>query len=187
MRDKEDVSSVSLRDVARFCRLCNWFHASVLERANVNDVTQVSLRRAGISALLLCYYFRLKSLEYKREYMEMFETTLLKMFRYNTGNPGFVIDWLKKEEMDIINRMELPPGTAKNRAILENIFVLLACIVNRIPLVLCGKPGCRKTSAVQIVISNLKGRKSHNSFLQTLPELIAVSYQGSQNCTSESI
>src|SRR4051812_42808104 len=32
MRKIEDVSSVSLRDVARFCRLCNWFHASINER-----------------------------------------------------------------------------------------------------------------------------------------------------------
>ena len=41
--------------------------------------------------------------------------------------------------------------------------------------------------AVQIVISNLKGKKSKYSYFQTLPELVAVSFQGSQNCTSESI
>jgi hypothetical protein len=114
----------------------------------------------------------------------MVETTLLDMFREKRG---FVLRWLNEEEMDIIDRMELPSGTAKNRALLENIFVLLACTVNRIPLIICGKPGCSKTSAVQILISNFKGKKSHDIFFQTLPELIIVSYQGSQNCTSESV
>ncbi|CAF4967275.1 unnamed protein product, partial [Rotaria socialis] len=75
--------------------------------------------------------------------------------------------------------MEVPPNTAKNRALRDNIFVLLACIVNRIPLFLCGKPGSSKSSAVQILISNLKGKKSTDSYFQTLPELVAVSFQGS--------
>ncbi|CAF1421730.1 unnamed protein product, partial [Rotaria magnacalcarata] len=50
-----------------------------------------------------------------------------------------------------------------------------------------GKPGSSKSSAVQIIISNLKGKKSKDPYFQTLPELVAVSFQGSQNCTSESI
>ncbi|CAF5016515.1 unnamed protein product, partial [Rotaria socialis] len=83
--------------------------------------------------------------------------------------------------------MELPTGTAPNRSLRDNIFVLFACILNRIPLFLCGKPGSSKSSAVQIVISNLKGKKSKDPYFQTLPELVAVSFQGSQNCTSESI
>lgn len=187
IRQMEDVSSVSLRDVARFCRLFNWFHATVIEREHGISQPAKALRRASINALLLCYYFRLKSIKHKEQYVSMLETILFDIFQDKDRKHGFIIDWLKEEEIDIINRMELPPGTAKNRAMLENIFVLLACIINHIPLVICGKPGCSKTSAVQIVISNLKGKKSHNSFLQTLPELIAVSYQGSQNCTSESI
>ena len=186
IREREDVSSVSLRDVARFCRLFNWFHGSIIERDS-NSSSASTLRRAAMTSLLLCYYFRLKSLTHKQEYINMVEMTLIaKPPEEQTRQPS-VMDWLNEEQMDIINRMELPSGTAKNRALLENIFVLLACIINRIPLVICGKPGCSKTSAVQIVISNLKGKKSNDSFFQTLPELIAVSYQGSQNCTSESI
>jgi len=186
IRSIEDVSSVSLRDVTRYCRLFNWYYTSIIERTQ-NDNQLNTLRRAAITTLLLCYYFRLKSLKHKQDYIEIVERTLLEVSKDQRGQGGFINRWLNEEEMDIINRMELPSGTAKNRALLENIFVLVACIVNRIPLIMCGKPGCSKTSAVQIVISNLKGKKSHNAFLQTLPELIAVSYQGSQNCTSESI
>ena len=186
IREREDVSSVSLRDVVRFCRLFDWFHASIIKRDS-NSSSVATMRRAAITSLLLCYYFRLKSLTHKQEYIDMIEKTFITMFPEEQIKQPFVTDWLNVEQMDIINRMELPSGTAKNRALLENIFVLLACIINRIPLVICGKPGCSKTSAVQIVISNLKGKKSRDSFFQTLPELIAVSYQGSQNCTSESI
>ena len=95
---------------------------------------------------------------------------------------------LEEEQKDLIDqRMELPRGTAINRALRDNILVLLACIINRIPLFLCGKPGSSKSSAVQIVISNLKGKRSRDPYFQTLPELVTVSFQGSQNCTSESI
>ncbi|CAF5222852.1 unnamed protein product, partial [Rotaria magnacalcarata] len=101
--------------------------------------------------------------------------------------PNILAKILEMEQTKLIERMELPPGTARNHALMDNIFVLLVCIVNRIPVIICGKPGCSKTSAVQIVISNLKGKKSTDEYFQKLPELITVSYQGSQNCTSESI
>ncbi|CAF4732673.1 unnamed protein product, partial [Rotaria sp. Silwood2] len=95
---------------------------------------------------------------------------------------------LESEQKKLIDeKMELPVGIALNRALRDNIFVLFACIVNRIPLFLCGKPGSSKSSAVQIVISNLKGKNSKDPYFQTLPELVAVSFQGSQKCTSESI
>ncbi|CAF1639071.1 unnamed protein product, partial [Adineta ricciae] len=57
MRDLEDVSSVSLRDVARFCRLYNWFLNSLNQRANENPSKERPLsysRRASLIALLLC-------------------------------------------------------------------------------------------------------------------------------------
>ncbi|CAF1094104.1 unnamed protein product [Rotaria sordida] len=101
--------------------------------------------------------------------------------------PAYLSDVLIKEQQRIVEKMNLPPGTARNRALYDNIFVLLACIINRIPLFLCGKPGCSKTSAIQIVLSNLKGRKSNVEHFRIFPELVPVSFQGSQNCTSESI
>ena len=40
--------------------------------------------------------------------------------------------------------MELPEGIAPNTALLENAFVVLVCILNKIPVFVVGKPG--KTS-----------------------------------------
>ncbi|CAF4574870.1 unnamed protein product, partial [Rotaria magnacalcarata] len=49
------------------------------------------------------------------------------------------------------------------------------------------KPGTSKTLAANIVLNNLKGKRSNELFFQNLPELISVPYQGSKNCTSESV
>ena len=189
-REYEDVSSVSLRDVARFCNLYNWFYGSILLREGEQtfaDSYFFVLRRASLMALLLCYYFRLRSPSQRREYLNLIESTLKPNLNKQTASGNFLIDLLRREQLKLVEGMELPSGTAKNQALIENIFVLLVCIVNRIPVILCGKPGCSKTSAIQIVISNMKGKRSEQAYCRSLPELIAVSYQGSQNCTSESV
>ena len=52
------------------------------------------------------------------------------------------------EEDDYLLRMELPLGTALNQALRENVFTLIPCFVNKIPVFMCGKPGCSKTMSV---------------------------------------
>ena len=54
IRNLEDVSSVSLRDIARFCRLYNWFLDFLCKYPENSDHR---IRRASFIALLLCYYF----------------------------------------------------------------------------------------------------------------------------------
>jgi len=83
--------------------------------------------------------------------------------------------------------MELPEGTALNRALRENIFAMIPCIINKIPIFICGKPGCSKSLAIQLIFANLRGEKSLDPFFKTLPELIMVSFQGSDSCTSDGI
>ena len=191
-RELEDASSVSLRDIARFCRLYNWFFSSLVHRSGENmskEKLQSFLRRASLTALLLCYYFRLRSVNLQQIYIDKMQLIMVKTYPRLIKMPNYLTEHiLEIEQKELIDaKMELPTGTASNRALRDNIFVLFACIINRIPLFLCGKPGSSKSSAVQIVISNLKGKKSKDPYFQTLPELVAVSFQGSQNCTSESI
>ena len=49
-----------------------------------------------------------------------------------------VIEW---EQNGYLRPMETPPGTALNSALLENVFVTLVCILNKIPIFIIGKPG----------------------------------------------
>ncbi|CAF3346168.1 unnamed protein product [Rotaria sp. Silwood2] len=187
-REYEDVSSVSLRDVVRFCRFYNWCYKFPISNEDGQVLFAFSINRiehASLIALFLCYYFRLNSSIKRQEYLSKIEIFIKNL------KPNISCDALNKilhkEKMSLIKRMDLPKGTAQNRALTDNIFVLFTCILNRIPVILCGKPGSSKTLAVQIVISNLKGKNSNDSFFKKLHELIAVSYQGSQNCTSESV
>ncbi|CAF1067010.1 unnamed protein product [Rotaria sordida] len=182
IRQIEDVSSVSLRDVVRYRQLYNWFHESI-EHRKLTITLPLSVEvRAALLALLFCYYLRLYFPQDKQQYRELLQSNLPNHLK-NLN----VEKLLEDEENDFIQRMILPRGTAKNHALRNNIFTVLVCIINRIPIILCGKPGCSKTSAVQIVLNNIKGKKSNDKYFQTLPELRPVSYQGSKTCTSESI
>ena len=66
--------------------------------------------------------------------------------------------------MDIINRIGIPSGIAKNFAIRENIFGLFICVTQKIPMILSGGPGCGKTLSLNLIIKGLRGNGSANKF-----------------------
>jgi hypothetical protein len=183
LRNIEDVSSVSLRDVARYRLIYNWYHDTFDKRETQLSATD-KIFKSAILSLMLCYYFRLRAPAEKSNYTNIIK----KEISFYLTNDNTIEGILQKEQEEIINRMkEKPIGTAINRALLDNIFVMFVCVLNRIPVILCGKPGCSKTLAIQIIISNLKGKQSNDPYFRLLPELVAVSYQGTKTCTSESI
>lgn len=75
--------------------------------------------------------------------------------------------------------MDLPPGTALNTALCENVFVVLVCILCRLPVFLVGKPGCSKSLAMRLIAANLRGPDSFDAFFRTLPAVTLISFQGS--------
>ena len=164
-RHLEDASSVSLRDVARFCRLYNWYQDLITLREGERMLAQSPIeinQKASLIALLCCYYFRLRSPKDRQAYSNAIEEQIRSFEPNLVKKENFLQALLQTEQKKLIDGMELPADTAQNRALTDNIFVLVACIVNRIPIILCGKPGCSKTSSVEIVISNLKGKKIQN-------------------------
>lgn len=78
-------------------------------------------------------------------------------------------------------------GIAFNTALKENVFTMLVCLMNKIPVIVCGKPGCSKTLAFQLLLNNLRGSDSKDAFFKTLPTLLPVTYQGSLQSTSNGI
>ena len=58
---------------------------------------------------------------------------------------------LRDEQKDLLDRMDVPQGIAKNKALLENVFVTLVCMLNHIPVFVVGKPGSGKTLALQLI------------------------------------
>jgi hypothetical protein len=185
--------SVSLRDIERFRILYEWFFNILTVKSN-NEFTNPNYNlfypntneknlqlKTILLAMSMCYYNRLAERSLKNE----FYIKVVKKI-VNIEEKVF-LDMMKDEQMDILTRMELPPGIALNSAILENVFTLIVCALNKIPLFICGKPGCSKSLAVQLVVSNIRGRFSTDKFFQTLPQIAPHVYQGSESSTSEGI
>lgn len=74
-------------------------------------------------------------------------------------------------QLGVLNSMRLDGTTARNLALCENVFMMLICISLRIPLFLVGKPGSSKSFAKSIILSSMKGQKSHNELLTKLKEV----------------
>ncbi|XP_028396214.1 uncharacterized protein LOC114520187 [Dendronephthya gigantea] len=198
---------VSLRDVNRCIHLISWFNNMLKTRQELkenkveypshlqqyhsisqqykNDPTTKSI----VLALAHCYLSRLPTAELRRDYREsmmyIFSNNKIQM-TYDANVDTFTAI-VRMEEEDYLERMDLPPGTARNAALRENMFVMLVCILNRIPIFVVGKPGCSKSLSIQLIRSNLRGRDSRDPLFRQLPQLYVVSYQGSESSTSEGI
>ena len=208
IRTAEDKYSVSLRDVARFNILHEWFHNMLTQKneelINNKDYNNIQYtnyfkyfgttdfkaikytgklmisRKALILSLMMCYYNRISKNSDRAEYKKMV-TTVLKISIKELD------EMIYEEQRDLVTRMELPPAIAINKALLENVFTLMVCVINKIPLFICGKPGCSKSLSVQLLVSNLRGQDSNDAFFKKLPRILAIPYQGSESSTSEGI
>ncbi|XP_023932493.1 E3 ubiquitin-protein ligase rnf213-alpha-like [Lingula anatina] len=176
---------VSLRDVHRCKLLIKWFMENLPKKTNaspknINIVHQPLEVKAIILALAHCYYVRLCNTDDREKYVDLVAAEL-------GITAATVFDIIRGEQEDLLDRMELPEGTAKNTALRENVFVILISILNHIPIFVVGKPGCSKSLSMQLIRSNLRGKDSRDPFFKELPQLYVVSYQGSESSTSEGI
>ncbi|MCO5600108.1 hypothetical protein L7F22_054216 [Adiantum nelumboides] len=192
------LSSVSLRDIQRWTSLFDWLQVDIAARAQLNKKLGVKNveGRAKVLACFLCYDCRLPTKNLRMLYREMcckyirfkFKTgRALKASKLEEISPSLYGKILHEEQLDILQRMEIPPGIAMNTSLLENVFVVLVCMLNCLPVFVVGKPGSGKTLALQIIYSNLRGADSQDIYYKQLPRMLMLSYQGSQNSTSEGI
>ena len=191
---------VSLRDVRRCILLAEWFIDMIKQRAKIKSKSShipkrlvryhsLSQKYHGkpdmksiVLALAHCYLSRLQTESLREKYI----ASTTKLLPSDVSEEDFSAI-IRMEQEDYLDRMELPPGTARNSALRENVFVMLVSILNRIPIFVVGKPGCSKSLAIQLIRSNLRGKDSKDLFFKTLPHLYVVSYQGSKSSTSDGI
>lgn len=187
VRDEEKSDCcVSLRDVDRCKRLAIWF-VHILKLKDGCILNQPFEPKAIILALSICYHSRFSDNDVRKRYRQKIATSSDVMAELQLNREESIKQIIVGQQDDILNRMELPLGIAKNTALRENVFVILVCILNRIPVFVVGKPGCSKSLSMQLIRSNLRGRDSGDSFFQKLPQLYCVSFQGSESSTSDGI
>lgn len=70
-----------------------------------------------------------------------------------------------------IENVELPANIAKNKALKENVFMMIVCIELRIPLFLVGKPGSSKSLAKTIVADAMLGNAALNDLFRNFKKV----------------
>ena len=161
IKSLEDVSSVSLRDVDRFRIFYQWFNTNIPERNklsnNVNSSQDQELElKCILLSLFMVYYVRLSDDQKRRDYFEKILEILIEN-KFNCSIE-YLKNFYENEQDEYLARMNPPKGIARNKALRENVFVTFVCIMNKIPVFICGKPGCSKTLCIELLISNLKGK-----------------------------
>ena len=66
----------------------------------------------------------------------------------------------------------VPPTISFNQPLKENLLAIWACLLTKIPLIICGKPGTSKTLSTSIIYeaANLTSeKKAQSEFFQILP------------------
>ncbi|POG65439.1 hypothetical protein GLOIN_2v424565 [Rhizophagus irregularis DAOM 181602=DAOM 197198] len=192
IRNAEERYSLSLRDVKRAIRLVKFFHNSLQNRPVYRrghtyppSGNPTIKTRSYVLALSLCYHSRLYEQDLRKQYRQEMEQILHEHNPYVGENMFAKI--IREEQEDYINRMQCPPNTAYNEALLENVLVMIVCILTKIPLFLIGAPGSSKSLAVRLISSNLRGPDSSDRYFRKLAQVYLIPHQGSSSSTSEGI
>ena len=177
IREKYDRSSVSMREIRRFGLFFEYF-ITYFSYKKFSDYKKMQLSLN--MTLYLCYYLRLNDKKDRRELAEK-----LDKFYPNSkflSIPDSEITRIAREML-----IEKDKGIALNRILKENLFTCFTCIVNKVPLIIIGKPGTGKSLSFQILYNSMKGEYSESSLFKDKGKLYRYYYQGSETSTAEGI
>ena len=186
LRGNYEVSSVSLRDVRRFGIFYKFYVKMIKDQRKINKenvpFTDNDKLTAVVLSLYICYILRLPEESQRDElYNAIYQQCPTLQ---SVENIKKIID----TQIDcLMNKIIIPQGIARNKPLRENIFSVFSCLLNKIPIFICGKPGCSKTLSVNLLSKSMRGVNSFDEYLKTLPALLKIPYQGSKCTTSEEI
>ena len=181
VREQNDVSSVSLREIRRFTIFYDFFCRYFRNKNNIfskidkkaqfkfsfKNIKSSDIYKYAINlSIYICYYLRLTQKDSRKELSKK----MTKYFKFDFE------EMPKKEQKFIAENITMKKGIAKNTALLENLFALFSCINSKIPLFIVGKPGCSKSLSVQLLFKSMEGENSNNILFKTLPKLFSYSF-----------
>ncbi|XP_036840034.1 E3 ubiquitin-protein ligase rnf213-alpha-like isoform X4 [Oncorhynchus mykiss] len=194
---KDECSFVSLRDVERCMQVFVWFYKNHSmfskelralfqkqprgERNRCDQVPPPASDPVDWSLLMavgVCYQACLETKgEYQKEICKFFPRVLPQNM---------------KQEISLMQDLLLsgvPMGEtiARNKALKENVFMMVICIELRIPLFLVGKPGSSKSLSKTLVADAMQGQAAHSELYKRLKQIHLVSFQCSPHSTPEGI
>jgi thiol-disulfide isomerase/thioredoxin len=182
IRQIENESSVSLRDVERFLKLF----------ALCKELFKERPYDSLIMTTFICYFLRIE----KREQREKLDKLLSESFPTNLTNTSIAYFSRTFERLsgsmvtEVCQLYQLPEDINMNTPLCENLVALLLCIPIRIPVFICGKPGTSKTVAATIAQSLWsldKNIKATSKYLRHVDNIKIFNFWGSNLTTCESI
>ncbi|PVD28712.1 hypothetical protein C0Q70_11306 [Pomacea canaliculata] len=197
MRKRQDECSfVSLRDVTRTLTVASWFLMSTdraqqdAEDSNEDDDggdddEEVSdLTKALVLSLAVCYRACLDS---KTEFDKHIVQYFLPPFVLNGDKQQQFFAIIDKCQNIFLKNVHLEENIARNKALKENVFMMVVCTELRIPLFLVGKPGSSKSLAKTVVEDAMQGISARTDFFRKLKQVKMVSFQCSPLATADGI
>ena len=198
VRDFEERSGVSLRDIKRVMKLYRWFE-NVLKHSMAHSELHPKNDEipdwAFVSSIMVCYALRLNGRAEQSEFIKKLTegiTRLSSVKKYTRAEvlnilpriADIFLECLRKEGNGI-----LPPGTALNKPLKENFIAMLASVDTITPLIICGAPGTSKTLSTHILCSSLVTyvMKKYPMFGFFKKGINQIYYGGSESSTSEGI
>ena len=183
IREKfNDNSSVSLRELGRFSILFKYYYNYFINKRSKDFNEKNIFSYISIFCIYLCYVIRLPKRTMREELKNKIET----IFKNQINNLK-ITNIIENEQNEFISNIDLGKGIAKNKIIIENLYCVYISIINKIPLFICGKPGCSKSLSIMTIYKSMKGNNSEQNLFKKLPKLSMNSYQGSLSSTSEGI
>jgi hypothetical protein len=101
---------------------------------NVCSNLRLSLRDFLITIFFICFSFFRQPKFLKKKEKAIYEVQRLpKLLAFEKILQG--------EQDRYVRTMVIPKGVATNRSLRENLFMILVCVMTKLPIVLVGKPG----------------------------------------------
>ena len=182
IRKLRDISSVSLSEINRINIFFDFFYYYLKEKTKYKQdyIDQFYLLKSALNlSIYSCYYLRISDNKERDK--------LVKLLDEDFGNKFLKIPLKEVQfitDQFVIDRQK---NIILNKSLRENLFSGFISIINKIPLIIVGKPGESKSLSIQILMKSMKGIYSKNDFFQKYPSIIKFDYQGSITSTSNGI
>ncbi|XP_036418083.1 E3 ubiquitin-protein ligase rnf213-alpha-like [Colossoma macropomum] len=186
--ESNECRMVSLRDIERCLKTVMWFYhqkETLFPLVDQKKMTNGSIQRRSIDDLIrslilaigVCYS---ASLEQRMKYIE-------KVAKALSLSAVEICDEIDFCQEVFVDNVDIPPATARNDALKENVFMMIVCMNLRLPLFLVGKPGSSKSLSKTVAADALQGKSSRSELFKSYKQAQLLSFQCSAHSTSEGI
>jgi len=186
IKDKFEISTVSLRDIARCNKLYKFFYKYLKLRAKLfntikeespivsyDQLTEFDFHINSINlSVFICYYLRISDKDIREKLVELLNKIIPN---------GDFLKIPNYEENFIFNNLEVPKGTLKSKELLENCFALFCAINTKTPIFIIDKSGNDKSLCFELIYKSMIGSWSTNPLFKIFPKIILFSFLENSN------